>query len=211
MRPYRLTDKEAIDRCGTATVTLTNHLADFAAELPDFTPAYVAAWRAQIEAAQQYPTEEYNDDCAIVLLNGVKERVKEAAASVAPIRVFAQGAFQSKGHYRAFRFRELDKLRQKPSQLVTYLRALHRMALKHQAALAAKGMNPAHLAALLTAASNLASAEEEHEYFRCEMISMSHERELLFTAMWNTFQDVSRAADLVYFGNPIKRALFNVG
>lgn len=210
-RPYVLSDQEATERCGTASVALNSHLAAFAAELPEFTPAYVADWRAQILAAQEFPTEEYNDDRSILLHNAVNDAVKAASAAVHPIRFFAHDAFGPAGYYRAFRFKEFNAQRSKPSALVTYLRALHRTAIKHQVALTAKGMTPAHLTALTAAATALATAEEEHEYFKNEKMAMAYERGQLHTAMWRTFQQVSRAADLVFMNDPIKRALFNVG
>jgi hypothetical protein len=85
-RPYVLSDQEATERCGTASVALNSHLAAFAAELPEFTPAYVADWRAQILAAQEFPTEEYNDDRSILLHNAVNDAVKAASAAEHPIR-----------------------------------------------------------------------------------------------------------------------------
>jgi hypothetical protein len=57
----------------------------------------------------------------------------------------------------------------------------------------------------------VAAAEEEHEYFKNEKMAMAYERGQLHSAMWRTFQQVSRAADLVFMNDPIKRALFNVG
>lgn len=210
-RPYTTSDAEAVERCGIATVTLTNHLAAFAAELAEFTPAFVSAWRAQVLAAQQFPSEEYTDDQSRMLRNAVNDAVKGATSAVTPIRFFAHEAFGKGGYYRSFRFSEFNAQRSKPSALVTYLRALHRTAIKHQVALTAKGMTPAHLTALTAAATALATAEEEHEYFKNEKMAMAYERGQLHTAMWRTFQQVSRAADLVFMNDPIKRALFNVG
>jgi hypothetical protein len=146
-----------------------------------------------------------------LLHNAVNDAVKAASAAVHPIRFFAHDAFGPAGYYRAFRFKEFNAQRSKPSALVTYLRALHRTAIKHQVALTAKGMTPAHLASLTTATDLVAAAEEEHEFFKGEMMAMSYQRAQLHTTMWRTFQQVGRAADLVFMNDPIKRALFNVG
>lgn len=210
-RPYRMRDREAIELCDTVVLSYEANMAAFAAVDSDYDAAFATAWRVATTAFLNHPTHDAVQDDLTGLGLEVDKTMTRGNKAVAAIRYYAQQAFEGTGIYRTFLFDRNRALRQRPADYAVYLRALHRKATVHQAALQAKGLTPAHMQELMDAADAILAAELDHEAFKFDVAYMAHQRVALCNAMWAYIKRLNAAADVVFADDPIKRALFNLG
>lgn len=209
-RPYRMDDLQAIERAGTMRLGFQKLEAEFIALDPDFAPPFADQWMAAIDLAISQPSDEYTMDEQAILTDEVNKAIKQGRSAMADLRFFVQKAFGTKGLAGVFNFKAHDRTTRQPANYIIYLRVQHAMAVQFSAQLSAKGMSPAQIAALATAADQLAAAELAQELFKRERLRRTVVRKDVMAAMWAYLQQVHRAAQVIYAEDEATRGIFSL-
>lgn len=210
-RPYDMTDPEAMTHCSAMLVAFEARQAQFAAHDPLFGGSYAADWKAAIDLCYATATDEAMQDLQRSHTQAVEGAQAQATTAMADLRYFAQRAFGSGGYYKAFRFADHARMRQSTPHYVLYLRTQYALAQELQAPLSAKGMTPAHMAALSTAADALAATDLAQELHKRRRMLGTVDRHDRLCAMWLFAQQANAAADVIYAQQPEVRGLFGLG
>ncbi len=209
-RPYRITDAAALTRSSMRQRVFLEYMADFVAFDPDFDAPFAQDWAAAIELGLMQPTDETNMDQQGIHTADVNTAVKQARSTMADLRFFAQKAFGTRGLYTVFNFKVHDRMTRQPASYVIYLRVQHQLALEFATQLTAKGMTPAQIAAIATAADQLQEAEVAQEKFKRTRLHLTLIRKDVMARMYSFDQRVNRAAEVIYGEDELKRGLFRL-
>jgi hypothetical protein len=207
-RPYTYTDPEAIQRCESMLLAFDDHMADFQALDPSFDATFRNDWRAAIDACIAYPTDESTLDLQKGHGQTINEAMEQCRLALADLRYYANKAYGTKGRYRVFGFERHNKLRGSTANYAVFMHTQHRLALRFQPDLAAKGMTALQIHALLITATALWDAEVGQETFKRERILHTVERSEAFRHLWSFVQRLQHAADAIFENDAVGRGLF---
>lgn len=209
-RPYRITDAAAIKNSTLRQRLLTEYMADFVAFDSDFDTPFAQDWADAIELALNQSTDETIMDQMGIHTADVNTAIKQARSTMADLRFFAQKAFGTKGLYKVFDFKLHDRMTRQPANYVIYLRVQHALAVEFAPQLSAKGMTPAQITAIASAAEQLQTAEVAQEKFKRTRLHLTLVRKDVMARMYGFDQSVNRAAEVVYAEDEVKRNLFRL-
>jgi hypothetical protein len=209
-RPYRITDGAAVTHSAMRQVLFLDHMADFVAFDPDFDTPFAQKWKDAINLALEQPTDETTMDQQSIHTAEVNIAIKQARSTMADLRFFAQKAFGTKGLYKVFNFKLHDRMTRQPANYVIYLRVQHALAVEFATQLTTKGMTPAQIAAIATAADLLQTAEVAQEKFKRTRLHLTLIRKDVMARMYSFDQSVNRAAEVIYAEDEVKRGLFRL-
>lgn len=210
-RPYRQPDSELLTRSSAMQLAFVARQADFVAHDTMFSGSYATDWSAAIAACYAFESDEAMLDLLLSRTQAVDEACDQAHTAMTDLRYFAQKAFGSSGYYKAFQFGAHAKVRQSAPAYVLYLRTQHALALQLAPQLAAKGMTPAHMAALHTAADQLAATDLAQELHKRQRILATAHRLELFVALYGFAQEVNAAAEVIYADDAANKMVFALG
>jgi hypothetical protein len=209
-RPYRISDAAAVTHSARRQTLFVQHMADFVAFDPDFDTPFAQNWKDAIELGLNQPTDETNVDQQTIHTTHVSTAIKQGRSTMADLRFFAQKAFGTRGLYTVFNFKAHDRLTRQPANYIIYLRVQHALALEFAPQLTAKGMSPAQIAAIATAADQLQTAEVAQEKFKRTRLHLTLIRKDVMARMYSFDQRVNRAAEVIYGEDETKRGLFRL-
>lgn len=209
-RPYRMEDVEAITTAMMRRERFLDHQADFIAYDPDFAPPFADDWQTVIDLGIEQDSDENIVAEQADLTKVVNEAIQQGRASMVDLRFFAQKAFGTKGYYRVFNFKAHDRMTRQPANYIIYLRVQHALALQFATQLSAKGMTPAQMAAIATAADQLAAAELAQELFKRERLRLTVVRKDVMARIWAPVQSLHRTAEVIYANNDLLRGRFSL-
>jgi hypothetical protein len=209
-RPYRMEDVEAIATAIMRRERFLDHKDDFIAYDPDFAPPFADDWQTLIELSYQQDADEYVLIDQTDLTKAVNEAIQQGRASMVDLRFFAQKAFGTKGLYKVFNFKAHDRMTRQPANYIIYLRVQHALALQFATQLSVKGMTPAQMAAIATAADQLAAAELAQELFKRERLRLTVVRKDLMARIWAPVQALHRTAEVIYANDDLLRGRFSL-
>jgi hypothetical protein len=126
------------------------------------------------------------------------------------LRFFAQKAFGTRGYYKVFNFKLHDRMTRQPANYIIYLKVQHALALQFASQLSAKGMTPVQMAAIATAADQLAAAELAQELFKRERLRLTVERKDLMARICAPVQALHRTAEVIYANDDRMRRKFDL-
>jgi hypothetical protein len=207
-RSYKQPDSELLTRSSAMQLAFVARQADFVAHDPMFGGSYGTDWSTAISACYAFESDEAMLDLLQSRTQAVDEACGQAHTALTDLRYFAQKAFGSSGYYKAFQFGAHNKVRQSAPAYVLYLRTQHALALQLAPQLTAKGMTPAHMAALQTAADQLAATDLAQELHKRQRILATAQRLALFTALYSIAQQVNAAAEVIYADDAANRGVF---
>lgn len=207
-RPYQMTDPQAIQRCESMLLAFDDRMADFQTLDPEFDATFRSNWRAAIDACVAYPSDESTLDLQKGHGQTIDQCMEQCRLAVSDLRYYANKAYGTKGRYRVFGFERHNKLRGSTANYAVFMHTLHRLALRFQSELAAKGMTVAQIDALLISATALWDAEVGQETFKQERMLYTVERSEVFRHLWSFVQRLQHAADAVFENDAVGRALF---
>ena len=211
LRPFNLPDAEALTFSSAMVKVFEVHAAAFVALDPMFGGTFVAEWKAAIAACYAHDTDELMRDRLIEKSEQVEAAVRQGMLAMSDLRYFASKAFAPNGLYKVFHFKEHDQMRQRSAWYPIYLHTQHSLALRYATELQAKGMTPAQMAALATAAEAVRTADLALQLQKRDRTEATVLRLALMAKLWSFVQKVNAAAQVVFVDDPVKRALFNVG
>ena len=185
-------------------------MADFVDFDPDFDTPFAQNWTDAINLA----VAQYTDETTMDQLSGytadLNTAVKQARSTMADLRFFAQKAFGTRGMYTVFNFKVHDCMTRQPANYVIYLKVQHALAVEFATELTNKGMTPAQIAAIATAADLLQTAEVAQEKFKRTRLHRTLIRKDVMARMYSFDQSVNRAAEVIYAEDEVKRGLFRL-
>jgi hypothetical protein len=209
-RPYRITDAAAVQNSTVRQNLFTEYMADFVDFDPDFDTPFAQNWTDAINLA----VAQYTDETTMDQLSGytadLNTAVKQARSTMADLRFFAQKAFGTRGMYTVFNFKVHDRMTRQPANYVIYLKVQHALAVEFATELTNKGMTPAQIAAIATAADLLQTAEVAQEKFKRTRLHRTLIRKDVMARMYSFDQSVNRAAEVIYAEDEVKRGLFRL-
>ena len=209
-RPYRITDAAAVQNSTVRQKLFTEYMADFVDFDPDFDTPFAQNWTDAINLA----VAQYTDETTMDQLSGytadLNTAVKQARSTMADLRFFAQKAFGTRGMYTVFNFKVHDRMTRQPANYVIYLKVQHALAVEFATELTNKGMTPAQIAAIATAADLLQTAEVAQEKFKRTRLHRTLIRKDVMARMYSFDQSVNRAAEVIYAEDEVKRGLFRL-
>jgi len=209
-RPYRITDAAAVTHSAMRQTLFADYMADFVAFDSDFDTPFAQNWKDAIDLALDQSTDETIMDQMGIHTAHVNTAIKQARSTMADLRFFAQKAFGTKGLYKVFNFKLHDRMTRQPANYVIYLRVQHALAVEFAPQLSAKGMTPAQITAIATAAEQLQTAEVAQEKFKRTRLHLTLVRKDVMARMYGFDQSVNRAAEVVYAEDEVKRNLFRL-
>ncbi|MCF8256700.1 MAG: hypothetical protein K9J06_04055 [Flavobacteriales bacterium] len=209
-RPYRITDAASVQNSTVRQKLFTEYMADFMDFDPDFDTPFAQNWTDAINLA----VAQYTDETTMDQLSGytadLNTAVKQARSTMADLRFFAQKAFGTRGMYTVFNFKVHDRMTRQPANYVIYLKVQHALAVEFATELTNKGMTPAQIAAIATAADLLQTAEVAQEKFKRTRLHRTLIRKDVMARMYSFDQSVNRAAEVIYAEDEVKRGLFRL-
>ena len=209
-RPYRMPDADALMHARILRTRFLEHQADFTNYDPDFADPFASDWDALIEQGLAVSQDEWNLFDQVELTTEVSAAIKLGRSAMVDLRFFAHKAFGTRGYYKTFNFKQHDRMTRQPANYIIYLKVQHAMALKFAAKLSAKGMTPAQMDALATAANQLDAAELAQELYKRERACQTVERKDAMARMWAPVQSLNRTAEIIYADNDHLREKFGL-
>jgi|GEM_PF-797937 len=209
-RPFRMPDVDAWSIARRRHDSFLEHQADFIAFDPDFAPPFATDWIAIIDSMIGLDEDKYIVMNQSELTTAVTEAIRQARSSMVDLRFFAQKAFGTRGYYKVFNFKLHDRMTRQPANYIIYLKVQHALALQFAAQLSIKGMTPVQMAAIATAADQLAAAELAQELFKRERLRLTVERKDLMYRIWAPVQSLHRTAEVIYANDDRMRRRFDM-
>lgn len=209
-RPYRMPDQYAISLALALQNIFLEYQADFIAYDPDFAPPFADDWKALLNLGFELNKDEWVLEDQADRTTAVNTAIQLGRSSMVDLRFFAHKAFGTKGYYKVFSFKAHDRTTRQPANYIIYLRVQHTLALQYATQLSAKGMTPVQMAAIATAADQLAAAELAQELFKRERLRQTVERKDLMARIWEPAQRLHRTAAVIYADDKHLRGKFDL-
>lgn len=182
-----------------------NDKAAFVSYDPDFGGTFEADWLADIEAAEQEPTDEAVVDQQEGLTAAVEQIMDECRHKFQSSKRFIEKAFpDNKPVHNEFGYDNYDTARQVQTKMIFFMENFHRVAEKYKTKLIAENYTQAHIDEIETLHDQLHDANEAQEAAKEGRPVVTQDRIITINKPWDTAVDVSRAAKAIFHNDAAK-------
>jgi hypothetical protein len=189
---------------------LAADIADFAAFDPSFSPTYISAFVAAIDAAEAFPDDETIVDImtGFTIVRDTKwaeckkayQKMKFFIEKAFPINIAVQNEFGFNDYYESSKTVE---------KMIRFMYKLYQTAMKYSVQLTQANVTATDIAALLTLHDELKEADYKQEEYKNERQKLTQRRgELVEDLYKNYISYICKAGKIIYADNPAQYARY---
>ena len=212
IRTFQIEDAKLLQTSRTLHKQFEDRLTDFSTFDADFNATFANDWRAAIEAAEVHPTDETERDELQHRSSEVHRTLSIYLKKLDELEYYCHKAFDATDPdiILLFAFEQRSKALQSMSRFILWVMSMQNVYTAQLPQLTAAGM-PAQLHTDLGAFFNtfLAAEIAQEEQKRLMKVS-TRKRIAKLNAVFSFNQKVNRAAQVIYYSEPLKKALFKL-
>lgn len=212
LRTFRGDFAELLQTSRTLHKQFEDRLRDFSTFDADFNASFANDWRAAIEAAEAHPTDETERDELQHRSNEVQRTLSIYLKKLDELEYYCHKAFDptDPDTMLLFAFEQRSKALQSMSRFILWAVAMKKFYNELLPQLQAAGM-PAQLDTDLEQGfDDVLAAEVAQEQQKRLMKISTRKRIAKLNAVFSFNQKVNRAAQVIYYSEPLKKALFKL-
>lgn len=200
-----LSDGALAEKSRAWHVLFAQNLPAFQAFDPELDATFLTNWITVTAQLEGQETDETAVDGIGVTTRVVSEKTAQVMERIGSIEYFAKKAFPNKGRtLMQFGFEKLiSPFNIGIPRFVFYCYALNKVLTDFKADLLAAGMPATLPDEFMDAVESLAQAEVNQEYQKRLRIRSTEQRIEIFNTLYETCLKVNKAAQVVYYGQPI--------
>jgi hypothetical protein len=209
-RKFLGTDAEFMSKSRVKHKHFTVKLPQFTAFDADFDITYANNWVAKIEFCESITSDKTTVNQLEIIKGNLDLKVSELTAKVNEVEFYALKAFKDEpGILHEFQFNKVNRPDQYSKDFIINVYVIHLIAQQdYLAELTTAGMPPSLLTELDTIKSEVSQLELEHEKFKRTRIKRTRLRIKDMNELFDYYDTVRRAAQIIFVDNPIEAELF---
>lgn len=189
---------------------LVADIADFAAFDPSFSPTYISAFVAAIDAAEAFP----DDETVVDIMTGFTiirdTKWTECKKAYQRLKFFIEKAFPTNvAIQNEFGFNDYYESSKTVEKMIRFMYKLYQTAMKYSVQLTQANVTATDIAALLTLHDELKEADYKQEEYKNERQKLTQRRgELVEDLYKNYISYICKAGKIIYADNPAQYARY---
>ena len=209
-RKFLYSDADFMSKSRVKHKHFTNRLSHFTAFDADFDITYANNWFAKIEFCESITSDETTMYEMADIKDSLDKKVIELIAKVSELEFYVLKAFKDEPEVlHEFQFNKVNRLDQYSKDFIINVYLIQLIAQQdYLAELTTAGMPPTLLTELDTIKGEVAQMELAHEKFKRTRIKRTRLRIKDMNQLFDYYDTVRKAAQVIYTDNPIDAELF---
>ena len=209
IRMYQGADAFMTEEARVAHGLIMNDLAKFTNFDSTFTPAYMADFLNDIEAADTVVADSAVSDEQRLKTETLNAVMEQARSVYNDVKYFAGKAFPTSSATRdLFGLNDYEAVRKNPAKMIQFLHEMHNAAVTYQAELLVVGFSKTTTTAILDIREALQQSNTDQKTFRKARPKLTEDRIILLNNCYSKLALLYSAAQLVYKDDYAKRKQF---
>lgn len=200
-RKYSIADDKVLEDSTTTHALMTAQLSSFTAFDPTLDATFMAAWQADIDAAEGQESDELYRDRIQTSTQTVSETLNLCRKKYNEVKFFVLKAFQNDAaRQQEFGLDDYDKVRKSDTKMLEFMRRMHEVAQEYAAKLTevAIGYTNDKIDEIKALADRLEQDNTAQEVKKKQQSTTTQTRIQRYNAMWDKRTLVARAAKNIF-------------